>query len=65
MRKAAVEITLEISGGAKGVTVGADRSDDTQVLIVQMKKQNVTPHGVQNGSGQRSAVDGKTRWHEG
>jgi len=47
------------------VTLGADRGYDTQEFVEQMKDLNVTPHEAQNGSGRRSAVDGRTTKHEG
>lgn len=47
------------------MTVGADRGNDTRVFIEQLKEQHVMPHGAQNVSRRRSAVDAKTRRHEG
>ena len=64
-REAAVEMAREIPGGRKRVTLGADRGYDTREFVEQLKDRNVTPHGAQNVSGRRSAVDGRTTRHEG
>jgi hypothetical protein len=64
-REAAVEMAREIPGGRKRVTLGADRGYDTREFVEQLKDRNVTPHGAQNVSGRRSAVDGRTTRHGG
>jgi transposase len=59
-RDAAIEMTKEIPGGSKRVTLGADRGYDTADFVEQMKEFRVTPHVAQNNTNRRSAIDART-----
>jgi hypothetical protein len=54
--------TLE---GSRRVTLGADKADDTADFAVEIRRRGVTPNVVQNDSGRRSAIDGRTTRHGG
>lgn len=59
-RAAAIEMTKEIPGGSKRVTLGADRGYDTADFVEQMREFRVTPHVAQNDTHRRSAIDART-----
>ncbi len=63
-REAALSM-LEWLPHAKPVTLGADRGYDTRDFVRAGRELRVTPHVAQNGSGRRSAIDGRTTRHEG
>ena len=47
------------------VTLGADRSYDTQAFAGDLRELQVTPHVAQNTTNRRSAIDGRTTRQEG
>jgi IS5 family transposase len=59
-RDAAIQMAEQIPGGSKRVTLGADRGYDTADFVEQMKEFRVTPHGAQNDTHRRSAIDART-----
>ncbi len=63
-REAALSM-LERLPHAKPVTLGAERGCDTRDGVRACRALRVTPHVAQNGSGRRSALDGRTTRHEG
>ena len=64
-REAALEMTDEIPGGSKRVTVGADRAYDTKDFVQDLRERKVTPHVAQNTSNRSSAIDTRTTRHAG
>jgi hypothetical protein len=64
-RKAAEEMIVRHSPGARRITLGADKGYDAAAFLADMRALNVTPHIAQNISGRRSAVDGRTTRHAG
>jgi IS5 family transposase len=63
-RDAAIEM-MEQKPAGKRVTLGGDRGYDTQAFVEQLRGLKVTPHVAQNTTNRRSAIDGRTTWHEG
>lgn len=64
-REAAVEMAERIEGDHR-VTVGADKGYDTQGLVRDLRKRNVTPHVAQNTNRPGgSAIDERTTRHDG
>jgi transposase len=59
-RDAAIEMTKQIPGGSKRVTLGADRGYDTTDFVEQMREFRVTPHVAQNDTNRSSAIDART-----
>jgi transposase len=47
------------------ITLGTDKSYDTQEFVAEMRRLGVTPHVTQNTKGRRSAIDGRTTRHAG
>ncbi|MFB9985728.1 IS5 family transposase [Mesorhizobium kowhaii] len=47
------------------ITLGADKADDTQDFINELRSMKVTPHVAQNTGGRSSAIDGRTTRHSG
>jgi hypothetical protein len=47
------------------VTLGADKGFDAESFVLELRERRVTPHIVQNLSGRRSAIDGRTTRHAG
>src|SRR6195256_3452909 len=64
-RKAAEEMIVRHSPGARRITLGADKGYDAAAFVADMRALNVTPHIAQNISGRRSAVDARTTRHSG
>jgi transposase len=64
-RKAAEEMIVRHSPGARRITLGADKGYDAAAFVADMRALNVTPHIAQNISGRRSAVDARTTRHVG
>jgi transposase len=64
-RKAAEEMIVRHSPGARRITLGADKGYDAAAFVADMRALNVTPHIAQNISGRRSAVDARTTRHAG
>ena len=64
-RKAAEEMIVRHSPGARRITLGADKGYDAAAFVADMRALNVTPHIAQNISGRRSAVDARTPRHVG
>ncbi len=64
-REAAVEMAEEIPGGTRRVTLAADKAYDTRECVERLRQLGVRPHVASNESGRSSAVDGRTRRHEG
>jgi hypothetical protein len=60
-RKAAEEMIVRHSPGARRITLGADKGYDAAAFVADMRALNVTPHI----SGRRSAVDARTTRHVG
>ena len=64
-RKAAEEMIVRHSPGARRITLGADKGYDAAAFVADMRALNVTPHIAQNISGRRSAVDARITRHVG
>ena len=64
-RKAAEEMIVRHSPGARRITPGADKGYNAAAFLADMRALNVTPHIAQNISGRRSAVDARTTRHAG
>ncbi len=64
-RALAVEMLDDALGGARRITLGADKGYDTADFIAQCRARNVTPHVAQNCNRRRSAVDHRTVRHPG
>jgi transposase len=47
------------------ITLGADKGYDAEDFVNELRTMRVTPHVVQNTSGRRSAIDGRTTRHAG
>jgi transposase len=47
------------------ITLGADKGYDAEDFVNELRSMRVTPHVVQNLSGRRSAIDGRTTRHAG
>lgn len=57
---------LEQVPGDHAITVGGDKGFDTKEFVRECRHMNVTPHVAQNtGRAGGSAIDGRTRRHEG
>lgn len=46
--------------GRHPVTVGGGKGFDTRAFVAALRDLEVTPHGAQNTTNQRSAIDGRT-----
>lgn len=62
-REAALDLIRDV-GGARRITLGADKGYDAAPFVQELRALNVTPHIAQNLS-RRSAVDDRTTRHEG
>jgi transposase len=49
----------------RGISLGADKSYDTEDFVNELRSMNVRPHVAQNTNGRRSAIDGRTTRHAG
>ena len=63
-RETALEMAARLPG-RPGVTVGADKSYDTQDFVVRLRQLAITPHVAQSTTGRASAIDGRTTHHPG
>lgn len=45
--------------------LATDKDYNTRDCVKDLRKRKVTPHGAQNTSGRRSAIDGRTTRHDG
>lgn len=64
-RKAAAEMIVRHSPGARRITLGGDKAFDAADFVADLRAFNVTPHVAQNMKGRRSAIDGRTTRHDG
>ena len=46
-------------------TRAADKADDAEDFVNELRSMNATPHVAQNTSGRSSAIDGRTTRHAG
>ena len=63
-RDAAMLMAEAIPGG-KRVTLAGDKNYDTQELVRELRRMNITPHVAQNNTNRSSAVDERTTRHAG
>jgi transposase len=63
-REAAIAMIEDLSDNGP-ITLGTDKSYDTQDFVTEMRRLGVTPHVTQNTKGRRSAIDGRTTRHAG
>ena len=49
----------------KPVRLGADKADDAEDFVNELRSMNATPHVAQNANGRSSAIDGRTTRHAG
>src|SRR5882724_2044243 len=63
-RDAAMLMAETIPGG-KRVTLAGDKNYDTQELVRELRRMNITPHVAQNNTNRSSAVDERTTRHAG
>jgi hypothetical protein len=47
------------------VTLGADKADDAEEFVNELRSMNATPHVAQNANGRSSAIDGRTTQRPG
>lgn len=64
-RVAALHMIEPRADRPRAITLGADKAYDTQDFVNELRSMRVTPHVVQNLSGRRSAIDGRTTRHAG
>ena len=65
-RKAAAQMIVRHSPGARRITLGADKAFDAASFVADLRTLNVTPHIAQNAtSRRRSAIDARTTRHPG
>ena len=63
-REAAIAMVEDLPEGGR-ITLGSDKSYDTQDFVAEMRRLGVTPHVTQNNKKRRSAIDGRTTRHAG
>jgi hypothetical protein len=63
-REAAIAMIEELPDDGR-ITLGTDKSYDTQGFVAEMRRLGVTPHVMQNNKKRRSAIDGRTTRHAG
>jgi len=63
-REAAVSMVEDLPDDGR-ITLGTDKSYDTQDFVAEMRRLGVTPHVTQNNKKRRSAIDGRTTRHAG
>jgi hypothetical protein len=51
--------------GSHRITLDADKAYDVAEFVADLRQYNVTPHGAQNTTNRRSAIDGRTTRHPG
>src|SRR3979409_2295449 len=62
-RKAAEEMIVRHSPGARRITLGADKGYDAAAFVASMRALNVTQHSAQNVRGRLPAVAARTTRH--
>jgi len=62
-REAAISMVEDLPDGGR-ITLGTDKSYDTQDFVAEMRRLGVTPHVTQNKK-RRSTIDGRTTRHAG
>ncbi len=63
-REAAIAMVEALPDDGR-ITLGTDKSYDTQDFVAEMRRLGVTPHVTQNNKKRRSAIDGRTTRHAG
>ena len=63
-REAGVAMVEDLPDDGR-ITLGSDKSYDTQDFVAEMRRLGVTPHVTQNNKKRRSAIDGRTTRHPG
>ena len=63
-REAAIAMIEDLPDDGR-ITLGTDKSYDTQDFVAEMRWLGVTPHVTQNNRKRRSAIDGRTTRHAG
>jgi len=63
-REAAIAMVEALPDDGR-ITLGTDKSYDTQDFVAEMRRLGVTPHVTQNTKKRRSAIDGRTTRHAG
>jgi hypothetical protein len=63
-REAALEMVAARPGNHR-ITLGADKAYDVVGFVADLRELNVTPHGAQNTTNRRAAIDGRTTRHLG
>src|ERR1700676_575153 len=61
----AAMLMAEVLPPGKRVTMGGDKAYDTQEFIRELRGMKITPHGAQNTTNRRGAVDQRTTRHAG
>jgi hypothetical protein len=64
-RMAALHMIEPHAERPRAITLGADKADDAEDFINELRSLKVTPHVAQNVSGRRSAIDRRTTRHGG
>ena len=64
-RVAALAIIEPRADRPRAITLGADKADDAEDFVNELRSMTVTPHVAQNTSGRSSAIDGRTTRHSG
>jgi transposase len=59
------EMMIAERPGRHRITVAGDKGFDTASFVAALRGLSVTPHGAQNTSSRRSAIDGRTTRHPG
>jgi hypothetical protein len=49
----------------RAITLGADKANDAEDFVNELRAMKVTPHVAQSTNGRRSAIDGRTTRHGG
>ena len=62
--EAAISMVEDLPDNGR-ITLGTDKSYDTQDFVAEMRRLGVTPHVTQNNKKRRSAIDGRTTRHAG
>lgn len=64
-RVAALHMVEPCADRPRRITLGADKGNDTEDFVNELRSMRVTPHVAQNTSGRSSAIDGCTTRHSG
>jgi len=62
-REAALDMVCDLKGQHR-ITLAADKGYDTREFVHDLRDLAATPHVAQNTTNRRSAIDGRTTWHE-